>query len=160
MGAQRRRSPGGRRPGARRRRAAATCGRARIRGVRTRRRARAEAGGHGSDRDRHLWRVAPPGVRACGQELQETEGLGCGRGMKGASAIRSPVKRTLICIVLAAVTCLAAVWAAPRTSASVAEWLQAPPGARRQTARRLTAASTLDAGMRFTMAGVEGARGC
>src|SRR5665648_742867 len=112
MGAQRRRSPGGRRPGARRRRAAATCGRARIRGVRTRRRARAEAGGHGSDRDRHLWRVAPPGVRACGQELQETEGLGCGRGMKGASAIRSPVKRTLICIVLAAVTCLAAVWAA------------------------------------------------
>src|SRR5450759_130889 len=74
--------------------------------------------------------------------------------MKGASAIRSPMKRTLICIVLAAVTCLAAVWAAPRTSASVAEWLQAPPGARRQTARRLTAASTLDAGMRFTMAGV------
>lgn len=64
------------------------------------------------------------------------------------------MKRTLICIVLAAVTCLAAVWAAPRTSASVAEWLQAPPGARRQTARRLTAASTLDAGMRFTMAGV------
>lgn len=90
------------------------------------------------------------------------------------------MKRILICVLVAVTACLAAVWAAPRTSASVAEWMQAPPvhmrilkiagglpvapaipagaqappGARRRTARRLTAATTLDAGMRFTMAGV------
>ncbi len=98
------------------------------------------------------------------------------------------MKRILICTVVAVTACLAAVWSAPRASATVAEWMQAPPvhmrvlhiagglpvarampvaadaqarpgapalpGARRQTARRRAPATTLDAGMQFSMAGV------
>jgi len=88
------------------------------------------------------------------------------------------MKRTLICF-LAVTACLAAGWAAPRVS-EAAEPAQTPPvhmralqisgglpvvheasagadaqaGAGRRTARHRTATPTLDAGMRFTMAGV------
>ena len=90
------------------------------------------------------------------------------------------MKRTLICFVVAVAACLAAGWAAPRASEAAAQSTQAPPvhmrvlqiagglpvvqeaptgadtqaGAARRTARRRTAAPILDAGMRFTMAGV------
>ena len=91
------------------------------------------------------------------------------------------MKRTLICIVVAVIACLAAGWAPPRAAAAAAaEPAQAPPvhmrvlkisgglpvareapagadtqaGAARRAARRRTAAPTLDAGARFTMAGV------
>jgi len=90
------------------------------------------------------------------------------------------MKRILICIVVAVTACLAAAWSAPRASAAVAGWRQAPPvhmhilqiagglpvahgtpagaqaqaGTGRHGAGRPTATPALDAGMRFTMAGV------
>jgi len=90
--------------------------------------------------------------------------------------------RILICIVVAVTACLAAAWSVPRAGAIAAEWMQTPPvhmrilqiagglpvahetpaggsaqarpGAGRHGAGGLTAAPTLDAGRRFTMAGV------
>ena len=87
------------------------------------------------------------------------------------------MKRTLICCIVAVTACLAVGWATPRAGAAAARPLPvhlravqvagdlpvalATPGAAqaradagRRTTRRQTAAPTLDAGMRFTMAGV------
>ena len=90
------------------------------------------------------------------------------------------MKRILICIAVAVSACLAAAWSAPRASAAEAGWRQAPPvhmrilqiagglpvahgtpagaqaqaGSGRHGAGRPTATPALDAGMRFTMAGV------